>query len=40
MRVMLASDPTIVIALTDCAPYSNGFEFLVAVLRQRRAHAI
>ncbi len=31
MRVVLASDPTIVIALTDCAAYSNGFEFLVAV---------
>jgi hypothetical protein len=31
MRLMLASDPTIVIALTDCAAYSNGFEFHVAV---------
>ncbi|MGA7913032.1 MAG: Fic family protein [Candidatus Dormiibacterota bacterium] len=30
MRLVLASDPTIVIALTDCAAYSNGFEFLVA----------
>jgi len=31
MRVVLASDPTIVIAMTDCAAYSNGFEFSVAV---------
>jgi len=31
MRVVLASDPTVVIALTDCAAYSNGFEFSVAV---------
>lgn len=31
LRIVLASDPTTVIALTDCAAYSNGFEFLVTV---------
>lgn len=31
VRIVLASNPTTVIALTDCAAFSNGFEFRVAV---------
>lgn len=41
MRAVLAKDPTIVIALTDCTAYSNGFEFLVAVRsRQHLDHRL
>ena len=39
VRAVLASDPTTVIALTDCTAYSTGFEFLVAVRSREAADA-